>query len=458
MIRIQPLITDDGNRRALASLLDQQYTVETGDDLLNVDAYLVDDRSLPDYRDELVARKDEAEPAFVPVLLLRREDTHINVELPEPGSGDTPVLVDDIVPAPVDGNVLFQRLSNLLVRREQSLSLAQQYRQTQADFRALFQAIPDPAFVVGDDDTVTEANEEFREVVGAAREDVIGTDPRELDVFDDAGEDVFDDALAGTKPVDDTVSFSFRDVNNVERHARLRSREQTVDGATRTIVVMHDVTELTEKNQQLEDFASIVTHDLRNPLSVASARVPVVRNRLPDEAGEEVTEHLDVVENSLTRINDLVEGVRTLVRETSVDDLDACPFEETVREAWQTAETENAALAVDAPDTTIVADRRPLLQLLENLFRNARDHAGDDATVTVGVFEDAGFYVADDGPGIPPRDRQRVFDAGYTTDSGGTGLGLKIVREIVTAHDWGISVTESDAGGARFEITGVELD
>lgn len=154
MIRLQLLVNDDGNRRALASLLEQQYTVETGEAVLDLDAFLVDDRSLPDYRDALVARKEDARPAFVPILLLRRDDTNSTIELPDPESNDESALVDDIVPAPVDSNVLFQRLSNLLVRPEQSLSLAQQYRQTQADFRGLFQAIPDPAFVVGDDATV----------------------------------------------------------------------------------------------------------------------------------------------------------------------------------------------------------------------------------------------------------------------------------------------------------------
>jgi signal transduction histidine kinase len=76
-------------------------------------------------------------------------------------------------------------------------------------------------------------------------------------------------------------------------------------------------------------------------------------------------------------------------------------------------------------------------------------------TVTVGSLEE-GFYVEDDGPGVPEAEREDVFDAGYTTSDTGTGFGLSIVHEIATAHGWEVSVTESDAGGARFEFRGVE--
>ena len=70
-----------------------------------------------------------------------------------------------------------------------------------------------------------------------------------------------------------------------------------------------------------------------------------------------------------------------------------------------------------------------------------------------------GFYVADTGPGIPPSDREDVFEAGYSTSEDGTGFGLRIVGQIADAHGWEITVTESEngEGGARFEFTGVEV-
>jgi signal transduction histidine kinase len=84
------------------------------------------------------------------------------------------------------------------------------------------------------------------------------------------------------------------------------------------------------------------------------------------------------------------------------------------------------------------------------------EHAGEDVTVTVGDL-DGGFYVADDGPGIPESDRERVFETGYSTSDGGTGFGLEIVATVATAHGWDVRVTDAADGGARFEFTGVDV-
>jgi len=105
----------------------------------------------------------------------------------------------------------------------------------------------------------------------------------------------------------------------------------------------------------------------------------------------------------------------------------------------------------------VKADTDQFRHLLENLFRNTIDHAGLDVTVVVGIFGDTpGFYIEDDGPGIPAEDREKVFEAGYSTSESGTGLGLNIVKRVADAHGWDIRATESSMGGTRFEITGLE--
>jgi signal transduction histidine kinase len=82
---------------------------------------------------------------------------------------------------------------------------------------------------------------------------------------------------------------------------------------------------------------------------------------------------------------------------------------------------------------------------------------GEAPTVTVDDLDDEpGFYVADDGAGIPEGEHERVFERGYLTAEAGTGFGLAIVREIAEAHGWTVRTTESEAGGARFEIAGVD--
>jgi signal transduction histidine kinase len=103
----------------------------------------------------------------------------------------------------------------------------------------------------------------------------------------------------------------------------------------------------------------------------------------------------------------------------------------------------------------VEADETGLQRLLENLFRNATEH-GREADVTIRIGDlDTGFYIEDDGPGIPEEDRQTVFERGYSTTNSGTGFGLAIVEEIVDSHGWEIAITDGSDGGARFEITGV---
>jgi signal transduction histidine kinase len=148
----------------------------------------------------------------------------------------------------------------------------------------------------------------------------------------------------------------------------------------------------------------------------------------------------------------LTENLLSLAREDApVADVESVSLARAVRDCWQNVQTARATLDV-ASDRALTADRSRLQQLLENLVRNAVEHGPDDVTVTVGSI-DGGFYVEDDGPGIPADARDQAFQSGYTTDDDGTGFGLSIVDSIVDAHGWHVHVTESASGGTRFEFT-----
>ena len=207
--------------------------------------------------------------------------------------------------------------------------------------------------------------------------------------------------------------------------------------------------ELTVQNQRLEEFASIVSHDLRNPLNVAGGRV-----ELAQETGE--LEHLDAVERAHERMNDLIDDLLTLARQGEVvSEIAPVSLDTIADDCWEHVATGDATLEVES-SRAILADRSRLHQLFENLMRNAVEHAGDDVSVSVGELAD-GFYVEDDGHGIPADAREDVFEVGYSTSDRGTGFGLRIVQQIVDAHDWEITVREGAAGGARFEITNVSF-
>jgi len=101
-------------------------------------------------------------------------------------------------------------------------------------------------------------------------------------------------------------------------------------------------------------------------------------------------------------------------------------------------------------------DETYIRHLLRNLFENAVEHCGSDVTVTVGDLQ-TGFYVADDGAGIPAEDREMVFNTGYTTanSQGGMGIGLTFIQEMADVYEWHCAVSESMDGGAQFEFENV---
>ncbi|QLC34640.1 HAMP domain-containing histidine kinase [Halarchaeum sp. CBA1220] len=209
--------------------------------------------------------------------------------------------------------------------------------------------------------------------------------------------------------------------------------------------------ELRRQNERLDDLASVISHDLRNPLTVARGYVDLLR-----EDGDADDERLAAVSRSLDRMDRIVGETLALARSGRViDDPEPVDLGEYARRCWSNVSTGNATLTVDS-SAAVVADPGRLEHLFENLFRNAVEHGGSDVHVRVGTLDGGGFYVADDGPGIPAAERDVVFDPGYTTTEDGNGFGLAIVEQIVDAHGWEIRLAEADGGGARFEITGVE--
>lgn len=224
-------------------------------------------------------------------------------------------------------------------------------------------------------------------------------------------------------------------------------------GGTRLgwVVVFRDETDqqrqqerLQRKTEQMELFATTVSHDLRNPLSVARGNLELAREEFDSE-------ELDRVESAHARMAEIIDDVLMLARAGKrIDTLEAVEIGAVVRRAWENVTTATADLSV-AVDGTVMADPSMIQHVFENLFRNAVEHGGNDVTVTVGSLDD-GIYVEDDGEGLPPDARDGLFDA---TD--GEGFGLRIIEQIVTAHGWEIHATAGTEGGARFEITGPDV-
>ena len=207
--------------------------------------------------------------------------------------------------------------------------------------------------------------------------------------------------------------------------------------------------ELIRQKDRLEEFVKILSHDLRNPLGVADGYVTVLREKYDDDELEQIASAHD-------RMERIIEETVVFVRSGQlIDELEPVSLAELVDCCWANVETSSATIEVK--DTkTIVADTNRVRHLFENLFRNAVEHAGKNVTVRVGTLPN-GFFIEDDGPGFPD-DSRKITESGYSTKQDGTGFGLSIVRQIVEAHSWDITLTEANNGGARIDITDVDTD
>ncbi len=349
---------------------------------------------------------------------------------------------------------------DLLVGTIRDVSERRERRQQLQLFREAVERAGHVVFITDASGTIQYVNPAFEETTGYAVEEAIGDNPSLLK----SGEhdtafynDLWTTVLGGEVWEGEIVNER-KDGGRYHIDQTIAPITGESGDITHFVAVNHDITDikatqekLQRQNDRLEQFGRTVAHDLRNPLNVVAGNLQLARER-------DDNEFLRRAEESADRMETLVDELLELAKQgRSVVEPDPVSIEETATMAWANVDTAAADLAV-APDETICADENRLAELLENLFRNAIEHGGEQVSVTVGVLDDRdGFYVADDGPGIPEEDRDRVLDSGFTTSADGTGFGLCIVKQIADGHRWDVNVTAGADGGARFEFVDVDL-
>jgi signal transduction histidine kinase len=258
------------------------------------------------------------------------------------------------------------------------------------------------------------------------------------------------------------------------------SLDGAATGSDRQTLVLRDVTESEERaerlgrqTEQLEEFASTMSHDLRNPLNVAQSQAETLRRRRADDDDDvDDADSIAAITASLDRAFQIIDETLTLARMgRAIEQREPVVLSEVATEAWRTVETGAATLSVEVDrGSMLYCDRERLRTLCENCFRNSVEHATGDgdavttpddgpseATLTVFVGDTPeGFYVEDDGRGLRT-DPERAFERGHTTGTDGTGIGLAVVQSIAEAHGWQAEAhSRGEAGGARIEFTGVD--
>jgi len=341
---------------------------------------------------------------------------------------------------------------------------------SQSQNTTLLDALPRDNVVVSRDGVITSVDDGFKRALEAESREFVGRDLSALVYPVDYEQlaEIFEQFRSG----------SGDSVRNVEFRAQAFNGDWHVFEAVVTplpdksapgefVLCVRDITErkslireLEAENDRLQEFARMVSHDIRTPLQIAKGHVEQAVETGSDESFRKIRE-------SHERIETIISDMLTLARRGSpIDDSEPVSLAAIARTAWGSVNTGEMVLEI-RDDTAIEAQPDRLQQLFENLFRNAAEHAGRNATVVVAPLDPmatatrpqerlpSGFFVSDDGPGIPDELKETVFESGFSTSPDGTGFGLAIVKQIAEAFRWETQLKDAYIGGARFEFVEV---
>ncbi len=327
----------------------------------------------------------------------------------------------------------------------------QQLQSHSARLEALFEHSPDMFAVHDIDGVIRDVNQRLCDELGYTESELLGRKVWDIDPTADP-----ERASSFWKKLPPNTPHRFE--GQLERKdgsafpIEVHLIRLNLEGKDRFVAMDRDISdqkrrerELVQQNERLDRFTSVVSHDLRNPLQVAEGRLELLREDCDSD-------HIDDIDHALDRMDSLIEDLLTLAQTgEEAMTLESIQLSNLVETIWETVSATDAILRVET-ERTVEADRDQLRQLLTNLLRNSVEHGGPAVTVTVGDTAN-GFYVADDGAGLPEAAGEDVFDAGYTTADNGTGFGLSIVEEVASRHGWTVTASNGACGGARFEIS-----
>ena len=208
--------------------------------------------------------------------------------------------------------------------------------------------------------------------------------------------------------------------------------------------------------QQQRRLVQDAAHELRTPLTSIKANVDFLAVAA-DAPAEERREALVGVRRELNELSGVIDEIIELATEgRSSSDFEELELDEVVVEACDRFRSRSSrAVLVDTTPSTVRGDADALRRAITNLVSNAEKYSPPDTPIRVGS-SDGMVSVSDSGPGIPPEERDLVFERFYRAEGSrsapGSGLGLAIVRNVAEAHGGSVDVTESPDGGAKFRL------
>ena len=259
-----------------------------------------------------------------------------------------------------------------------------------------------------------------------------------------------------------TVQYRYSRGDIPERWYLAQAARHADDLHNRILITMRDVTEDLRLQALRNEIVSLISHDLRAPLTVVTGYLDLLRKPL---ANEDRDRALDAARRNADRMADMLKDLLSatqaeeLLAPSSLSPVALADLAEEVVTSIRTTTARDIRLDVRRP-AVVLGEEKRLQQVLTNLVTNALKYSPDGAPVRVIVDstdERASLVVEDHGPGVPEQDRTRVFERFTRLESikahaSGIGLGLYIVRIIAQNHGGSARVEETTGGGATFIV------
>lgn len=351
-------------------------------------------------------------------------------------------------------------------------------------FQQLYDEAPLVYITLDDEGTITRANRRTAEVLGYEANELVGE--RILDLFEDGpdGREKARDVLARFREGEDVrgkelamraasgeriwVNFAVRPVETPgEEHTR-QTLSMVMDVTERRRAeeqLRYYARELERSNEDLQQFAYVISHDLQEPIRMIKSYLGLLDRRYADQLDQDAEDFIDYAVDGAERMGTLIQSLleysRVGTKGNPAETVDLDEVLEDVRADLAIAIEESGAEIEADQLPEVHADPEQLRQLIQNLVSNAIKY-NDTGKPYIRIDSESTeeghrVWVEDDGPGIPVDERQSVFDVfhrvGARPDEDGTGMGLAICKRIVERHGGSIEVVDSELGGVRFEFT-----
>ncbi len=236
---------------------------------------------------------------------------------------------------------------------------------------------------------------------------------------------------------------------------RERYAQELVAERTAELVSAQEEMVQKERLSAVGEMATMIGHELRNPLGAAINGLYLIRHHLGDEESPQLVKNLDLVERETQRAAALADDLTSYMRDRrpALERVELGTAADQVLEA--TAAPAGIEVTVESRTVAVDADADQLTQMLSNCVTNAYQAMPDGGSVCIRAVEANGaveILVEDTGPGVDPKAVGRAFDPFFTTKAQGTGLGLAIVQRLAEAHGGEVVLSNRDGGGARVVI------